>query len=237
MKQELRRETGKSGRQRLMDAALRLSGRTRSLHALGIRELAREAGLNPNTFYRHFRDLDELGLAVLEDIFTALREPLRQLRREAAESVLTEYPSLPANPAPAVQLEILEAVVGRSVERYFEFATRHPDAFIVGARELSGPSPVLRDAIRGAMGTLARDLAADFRDVPLPQMLDDATLGELSWFVIRQTFDESLDYLEHPEQRPLICRRLSSQIVMMVVGGAVLRGDRQGGQLSSLASS
>lgn len=209
-----------------MDAALRLSGRTRSLHALGIRELAREAGLNPNTFYRHFRDLDELGLAVLYDIVAALREPLRRLRREATESVLAEYPSLPDRPTPAVQLQVLEGIVECCVGRYFDFATQHPDAFIVGARELSGPSAVLRDAIRGAMERLADDLAADLRDVPLPRTLDDATLGELSWFVIRQTFDESLDYLEHPEKRDLIRRRLCSQIVMMVVGGSVLRASR-----------
>jgi len=46
------------GKRLLMEAALRLTSTSRSLSSLGLRELAREAGLNPNTFYRHFRDVD-----------------------------------------------------------------------------------------------------------------------------------------------------------------------------------
>ena len=38
------------GKRLLMDAALRLTSTSRSLSSLGLRELAREAGLNPNTF-------------------------------------------------------------------------------------------------------------------------------------------------------------------------------------------
>ena len=47
------------GKLKLIQAALRLITETRSLTSLGLRELAREAGLNPNTFYRHFKSLDE----------------------------------------------------------------------------------------------------------------------------------------------------------------------------------
>ncbi|EEI86845.1 putative DNA-binding transcriptional repressor FabR, partial [Anaerococcus lactolyticus ATCC 51172] len=64
-------------------AALRLGSSSRSLGAIGARA-GREAGLNPNTFYRHFRDIDDLGLTMIRDISTQLRQPLRQLRREAA---------------------------------------------------------------------------------------------------------------------------------------------------------
>ena len=52
------------GKRQLMAAALRLSSTSRSLSNLGLRELAREAGLNPNTFYRHFRDVDDLGMEI-----------------------------------------------------------------------------------------------------------------------------------------------------------------------------
>src|SRR5262245_17465333 len=72
------------GKRLLMEAALRLGSQSRSLGSLGLRELAREAGLNPNTFYRHFKDVDDLGLAIIRNISTQLRQPLRDLRREAA---------------------------------------------------------------------------------------------------------------------------------------------------------
>ena len=49
-------------RNTLLQAALALMGEGRSFTSLGIREIAREAGIVPNAFYRHFRNTDELGL-------------------------------------------------------------------------------------------------------------------------------------------------------------------------------
>ncbi|MGS8176830.1 TetR family transcriptional regulator [Pseudomonas aeruginosa] len=68
------------GKRALLEAALRLGSSSRSLGAIGLRELAREAGLNPNTFYRHFRDIDDLGLTMIRDISTQLA-PERRRRR------------------------------------------------------------------------------------------------------------------------------------------------------------
>ena len=56
------------GKRLLMEAALKLNASTRSLNALSLRELAREAGLNPNTFYRHFKDFEELGMAIIGEM-------------------------------------------------------------------------------------------------------------------------------------------------------------------------
>ena len=61
------------GKRLLMEAAMRLASSRRSLSSIGLRELAREAGLNPNTFYRHFADVDDLGLAIIRDIATQLQ--------------------------------------------------------------------------------------------------------------------------------------------------------------------
>lgn len=69
------------GKLKLIEAALRLITQSRSLSSLGLRELAREAGLNPNTFYRHFRNLDEFGLQVLGYIAEDMKSGVRELRR------------------------------------------------------------------------------------------------------------------------------------------------------------
>ncbi|MBA1145986.1 TetR family transcriptional regulator [Ectothiorhodospiraceae bacterium WFHF3C12] len=211
-----------SGRDRLMRAALRLSGRTRSLHAVGIRELAREAGLNPNTFYRHFRDHDELGLAVLDQVQDTLREPLRRLRAEATEEALGADPArIPEGVEERIGLA--SRVIDLSLRRYFEFACQHPEAFVIGGRELNGPSATLRGAIRQAMGLLADDLAEDMAQIPAMQRtLEPRSLREIARFVIRQTFHVSLDYIEQPALRETICRRLHGQVLMMLVGAATL---------------
>jgi len=49
-----------TGKRQLMDAALRMLARQQHAETLSLRELAREAGLNHNTFYRHFDSLGQL---------------------------------------------------------------------------------------------------------------------------------------------------------------------------------
>ncbi|RYZ78033.1 MAG: TetR family transcriptional regulator, partial [Moraxellaceae bacterium] len=51
-------------REEIIDAALALVGPHRSVSTLSLREVAREAGIAPNSFYRHFRDVDELAIAL-----------------------------------------------------------------------------------------------------------------------------------------------------------------------------
>ena len=65
----------------LLQAALDLIGEGRSFTSLGIREIAREAGMVPNAFYRHFRNTDELGLALVEEMGITLRRLLREARQ------------------------------------------------------------------------------------------------------------------------------------------------------------
>jgi len=56
-------------------------GQGRSFTSLALREIAREAGVVPDA-YRHFRNTDELGLALVEEVgITAIRNGfLRALR-------------------------------------------------------------------------------------------------------------------------------------------------------------
>src|SRR3990167_4170273 len=65
----------------LLQAALDLIGEGRSFTSLGIREIAREASMVPNAFYRHFRNTDELGLALVEEMGITLRRLLREARQ------------------------------------------------------------------------------------------------------------------------------------------------------------
>ena len=71
-------------RQELIDAALTLIGPNRSISTLSLREVAREAGIAPNSFYRHFRDVDELAIALIEQTGSALRAIIGKARHEAS---------------------------------------------------------------------------------------------------------------------------------------------------------
>lgn len=66
-----------------MAAALKLVGPHRSVSSLSLREVAREAGIAPNSFYRQFRDMDELAVALIERAGESLRQIIGEARQRA----------------------------------------------------------------------------------------------------------------------------------------------------------
>ena len=59
-----RAEQKQQTRNALMDAARHLMESGRGFGSLSLREVAKTAGIVPTGFYRHFADMDELGLAL-----------------------------------------------------------------------------------------------------------------------------------------------------------------------------
>lgn len=72
-------------REELIDAALALLGPDRSVSSLGLREIAREAGIAPNSFYRHFPDTDALAIALIERSGSTLRRIFSEARQRASQ--------------------------------------------------------------------------------------------------------------------------------------------------------
>jgi AcrR family transcriptional regulator len=74
-------------REDIIAAALKLLGPSRSVSTLSLREVAREAGIAPNSFYRHFRDMDELAVALIDMAGESLRQIIGQARQRATFEV------------------------------------------------------------------------------------------------------------------------------------------------------
>jgi AcrR family transcriptional regulator len=81
-------------REDLITAALRLIGPHRSVSTLSLREVARAADIAPNSFYRHFRDIDALAVALIELAGRSLREIIRNARIRAGEGGSTVQSSV-----------------------------------------------------------------------------------------------------------------------------------------------
>jgi AcrR family transcriptional regulator len=215
--------TDAPGKRQLMAAALRLSSSSRSLCSIGLRELAREAGLNPNTFYRHFRDVDDLGMTLIEDIATQLRQPLRDLRREAAaRAVRVGTEDVPL--LFGIDMQRGRRVTHETVQLFFDFVDQHPTVFLIGVRELHGSSPLLRQALVKVMGEFAEDMALDILEFKLlPSNLEDAQVRQISQLVSHGLFGQVLDYLAQPERQAGIRALAEEQIILLFTGAAVLQ--------------
>ena len=191
------------GRQRLMEAALRIGASRRSLQVLGLRELAREAGLNPNTFYRHFGSLEELSLAIIDELGRDLRTNLRGIRRTVRSPVVEATP--------------------RTVEYVFDFAVRNPDAFIVAVRELHGAMPSVREALQRMIADVAQEMVEDVQFLNVGPQLEEATLRDVSQVVVTHVFHQTLDYIEQPTRRSQILRQTVRFIDMLFAGAMLMQ--------------
>ncbi|MFJ4437328.1 TetR family transcriptional regulator [Streptomyces sp. NPDC088923] len=82
-------------RRALLDAALGLLAE-QSLSGLGLREVTRAAGIAPTAFYRHFRDIPDLGVALVDETLGSLHQVVRALLAagSSAEDRITDAVAL-----------------------------------------------------------------------------------------------------------------------------------------------
>lgn len=130
-------------RRTLLDAALTLAA-DRSFSTVSLREVAREAGIVPTAFYRHFASMDELGVTLAADTMRVLRQVLRDARR--ARSAGDN-----ARASLAVLVEQIRA---------------HEASFRFLARERHGGSPEVSRAVNDELRLLTGELALDLGGMP-----------------------------------------------------------------------
>lgn len=189
------------GKRLLMRAATRLAARQGSARTLVLREVAREAGLNHNTLYRHFESLDALMCDVIQDFGRELRAGLTRARQSAP-------PDEPISP--------------HVVSWLFDFARQHPDTFIVAMRERYGPPGPLRDEIRGVLEQLRLDMARELGALERLPALDAAQLDRNLRVLIDQGFQACLDYLEAPRRRRELLEASRELFDTLMAGAMIL---------------
>ena len=79
-----RKQQKEETRQRLMDAAAGELASGRSFDTLSLREVAKLAGIAPTSFYRHFHDMEDLGLALIEEYGKTLLTMMHHVREKAS---------------------------------------------------------------------------------------------------------------------------------------------------------
>jgi AcrR family transcriptional regulator len=131
-------------RQALIGAALKLLSQS-SFDGLSLREVTREAGITPTAFYRHFEDMDELSLVLVEDSFQSLGEMLRDARSRTSFDGDT---------------------IRRSLDVVVQHMHAHTAHFRFITRERYGGVRRLRRAINRELQLFADELAIDLVAMP-----------------------------------------------------------------------
>ncbi len=171
-----RTERKEATRQALMDAALRLSADT-GLAGLSLRSVAKEVGIVPTAFYRHFASIEELGLALVSESFASLRRVLRDIRQDMD---ITRV------------IQDSVAILQRNVtERRGHFA-------FIGRERIGGLASV------GAYGTLDFSNGAGPRRRPAPEVSHwtSEDLHVLANLIVKLMVETATDLVTLPPHRP-----------------------------------
>ncbi|PWY21046.1 HTH-type transcriptional repressor FabR [Klebsiella pneumoniae] len=189
-------------RRSLVEAAFSQLSAERSFASLSLREVAREAGIAPTSFYRHFRDVDELGLTMVDESGLMLRQLMRQARqlmRQARQRIAKGG-----------------SVIRTSVSTFMEFIGNNPNAFRLLLRERSGTSAAFRAAVAREIQHFIAELA-DYLELEnhMPRAFTEAQ-AEAMVTIVFSAGAEALDV--GPEQRRQLEERLVLQLRMISKG-------------------
>lgn len=195
------------GKQKLILAALRLAAREGvPLQKLGLRELAREADLNHNTFYRHFSSLGELAEATIQVIASQMVVGMKNIRIQAKSHI--------------------DATEG--VAAYFlDLVQSHPEAFMVGVRELHNASSVIRPMLLKVLEGIAQESVTQIQHYKLVPLHDPQLLLAVTRDITSYMFSKSIDFIRQPGSRERIHTELVQFIRRQFIGAVALAAMQQ----------
>jgi len=177
----IRDERKQQSRQALLDAALRLSTSGRSFSSISLREVAREVGLVPTAFYRHFQDMDHLGQELLDQVALHLKTVLHQL----GLAYLSQLGSKSQN----------------TLQLFFQAVDQNPEPWIFMISERWGGSKVVRQAIGREIEFLIDDLVNDLRRIEsLKHIQDENDLKVLSTILTNLSFTWAMTWIRLSRQ-------------------------------------
>lgn len=194
-------------RQAIIDAALDLS-KDKGFPALSLREVTRGAGIAPATFYRHFVDMEDLGLALVDQVSLILRQLMRQARH---------------------RIKVKGSVVTTSVDTFMEFVENYPNLIrLLNTDSASGPRQ-FRESIQRETRRFAEELIDDLTS---PRQMDSQPLAhipEVAEVMVLLVFNQGVASLElDAQQRKEVVRKLNLELRMVLAGSHALYLQQQG---------
>ncbi|WP_408097158.1 HTH-type transcriptional repressor FabR [Peredibacter sp. HCB2-198] len=187
-------------RRNLIEAALKLSGE-QGFSSLSLREVAKEAGITPAGFYRHFHDMEELGLALIDEVGLSLRHLLREARRNIDKE---------------------GSAVRSSVETFIEYITENSNLFRLLQGERQGSSQAFRKALFAEINRFIEEVTEDLDrgSKLLDQPLMDVGLAAEAIVAVAFTVGaEAIDLPKHRRQE--LIERLIKEVKMILRGARI----------------
>lgn len=185
-----------------MDAALALLSAERGFGSLSLREVAREAGIAPTSFYRHFAELDELGLALVDEGGVALRQLMRHARKRVARD---------------------GSAISTSVDTFMEYLGNNSNLFRLMLRESTGVSKSFRTAIKAEIDHFVTELEADLRRISEERKRPLFQSRLIAEAMVTLVFNQGAEALDATSaQKEILKDKLKTELRIVLVGSRAI---------------
>ncbi len=189
-------------REDLIAAALKLIGPHRSVSTLSLREVAREAGIAPNSFYRQFRDIDALAVALIDLAGRSLRKIIGEARQRASTD---------------------RSIVRSSIEAFMEQLRADDKLLHVLMREGTVGSDAFKQAVDRELNFFEEELRIDLIRLAAA---DNSRLHEpalVAKAITRLVFAMGAAAMDLPREKdPELVEQLSQMVRMIITGSRAL---------------
>jgi AcrR family transcriptional regulator len=187
-------------REDLIVAALKLIGPHRSLSTVSLREVTREAGISPNSFYRQFRDMDELAIALIDLAGRSLRTIIGQARERATSTD--------------------RSVIRVSVETFMEQLRADDKLLHVLLREGAVGSNAFKQAVERELSYFEDELRVDLIRLAAAEGARLHAPALVSKAITRLVFAMGAVAMDQPPERDAEVIEEISQMLRMIITGA-----------------
>ena len=214
-RKEVKEQKGKT-KQMLIEATLQLIAEE-GFANLSLRSVARAGGIAPTSFYRYFRDMDELGLELIDASEASMREFIIQARDREISSKNSERNKR------ETWLDTMKRLVRTEVESFMIFLGNNADLLRLFFQERTGSNEVLRKAIakkvKQFIDFLANEIEAicEKRDY---QLKDVHLLAETLVIIALHDGLAALDLSE--EDRKYEVEQMIKKVMMIFLGATVM---------------
>ncbi|MFT6154045.1 MAG: AcrR family transcriptional regulator [Bermanella sp.] len=188
-------------RQAIIDAALDLS-KDKGFPALSLREVTREAGIAPATFYRHFVDMEDLGLALVDQVSLILRQIMRQARH---------------------RIKVKGSVISTSVSTFMEFVENYPNLVrLLNTDVASGPKQ-FRESIARETRRFVEEVIDDLDTPGQHERQPLLHITEVAEMMVLLMFSQGVMALEMTaNQRQDLIKKLNLELRIVLAGSHAL---------------
>jgi AcrR family transcriptional regulator len=184
-------------RRAIIDAAINELSDKKSFASLSLREVTRKAGIAPNSFYRHFKDMEELGLTLVDESGLALRQLMRKARQRFKKNA---------------------SVIVTSVKTFMEITETNANIFRLLFHERSGTTRGMRDAVAREI----RYFIVELSDYIQSKGYDDEIAYIQAEAMVAVIFNAGAESLSvKPGQRKDIELRAIAQLRFIAIGARV----------------